>query len=227
MPQVAVPIEVPPYQLSGVVYATLLNHRSAWQELGEAVNHPPYDAPPKAPVLYVKPRNTLAASGDPVPVPAGVTELELEASLGLVIGRPACRLEEARALEYLAGYLIVNDVSIPHRPYYRPSIRARARDGFCPVGPRVVPRAAIANPDDLAIRVFIDGKLRQQTGTSQLVRSIRRLLADVTDFMTLSPGDILAVGAAAPAPRVRAGQQARIEIDGLGQLENPFVQGPG
>ena len=227
MPQVAVPIEVPPYQLSGVVYATLLNHRSAWQELGEAVNHPPYDAPPKAPVLYVKPRNTVAASGDPVPVPAGVTELELEASLGLVIGRPACRLEEARALEYLAGYLIVNDVSIPHRPYYRPSIRARARDGFCPVGPRVVPRAAIANPDDLAIRVFIDGKLRQQTGTSQLVRSIRRLLADVTDFMTLSPGDILAVGAAAPAPRVRAGQQARIEIDGLGQLENPFVQGPG
>lgn len=226
MPQVAVPIEVPPYQLSGVVYATLLNHRSAWQELGEAVNHPPYDAPPKAPVLYVKPRNTLAASGDPVPVPAGVTELELEASLGLVIGRPACRLEEARALEYLAGYLIVNDVSVPHRPYYRPSIRARARDGFCPVGPRVVPRAAIANPDDLAIRVFIDGKLRQQTGTSQLVRSIRRLLADVTDFMTLSPGDILAVGAAAPAPRVRAGQQARIEIDGLGQLESPFVQGP-
>jgi 5-oxopent-3-ene-1,2,5-tricarboxylate decarboxylase/2-hydroxyhepta-2,4-diene-1,7-dioate isomerase len=226
MPQVAVPIEVPPYQLSGVVYATLLNHRSAWQELGEAVNHPPYDAPPKAPVLYVKPRNTLAASGDPVPVPAGVSELELEASLGLVIGRPACRLEEARALEYLAGYLIVNDVSVPHRPYYRPSIRARARDGFCPVGPRVVPRAAIANPDDLAIRVFIDGKLRQQTGTSQLVRSIRRLLADVTDFMTLSPGDILAVGAAAPAPRVRAGQQARIEIDGLGQLESPFVQGP-
>ena len=226
MPQVAVPIEVPPYQLSGVVYATLLNHRSAWQELGEAVNHPPYDAPPKAPVLYVKPRNTLAASGDPVPVPAGVTELELEASLGLVIGRPACRLEEARALEYLAGYLIVNDVSIPHRPYYRPSIRARARDGFCPVGPRVVPRAAIANPDDLAIRVFIDGKLRQQTGTSQLVRSISRLLADVTDFMTLSPGDILAVGAAAPAPRVRAGQQARIEIDGIGQLESPFVQGP-
>jgi len=226
MPQVAVPIEVPPYQLSGVVYATLLNHRSAWQELGEAVNHPPYDAPPKAPVLYVKPRNTLAASGDPVPVPAGVTELELEASLGLVIGRPACRLEEARALEYLAGYLIVNDVSIPHRPYYRPSIRARARDGFCPVGPRVVPRAAIANPDDLAIRVFIDGNLRQQTGTSQLVRSISRLLADVTDFMTLSPGDILAVGAAAPAPRVRAGQQARIEIDGLGQLESPFVQGP-
>jgi 5-oxopent-3-ene-1,2,5-tricarboxylate decarboxylase / 2-hydroxyhepta-2,4-diene-1,7-dioate isomerase len=226
MPQVAVPIEVPPYHLSGVVYATLLNHRSAWQHLGEAVNQPPYNEPPKAPVLYVKPRNTLAVSGDPVPVPAGVTELELEATLGLVIGRPACRLEEASALEFIAGYLIVNDVSIPHRPYYRPSIPSRARDGFCPIGPRVVPRAAVANPDDLGIRVFIDGELRQQTGTSQLVRSIRRLLADVTEFMTLSPGDILAVGAAAPAPRVRAGQQARIEIDGIGRLESPFVQGP-
>src|SRR5580765_3784360 len=146
MPQVAVPIEVPPYQLSGVVYATLLNHRSAWQELGEAVNHPPYHAPPKAPVLYVKPRNTLAASGDPVPVPAGVIELELEASLGLVIGRPACRLEEASALEFIAGYLIVNDVSVPHRPYYRPRSApghatgsARSDRGSCPARQSPIP----------------------------------------------------------------------------------------
>jgi 5-oxopent-3-ene-1,2,5-tricarboxylate decarboxylase/2-hydroxyhepta-2,4-diene-1,7-dioate isomerase len=77
----------------------------------------------------------------------------------------------------------------------------------------------------LTIRVFIDGELKQQTTTAQLVRAVRRLLADVTEFMTLSPGDILAVGAAAPAPRVRAGQHARIEIDGLGWLENPFVPG--
>lgn len=225
MPHVTVPMDVPPYRLSGVVYGTLLNHQTAWQNLGEALNHAPYNGPPKAPVLYVKPQNTLAGSGDPVPVPPGVTELEIEASLGLVIGRPACRLEEASALEYLAGYVIVNDVSVPHRPYYRPSIRARARDGFCPIGPRVVPVAAVANPDDLIIRVYIDEELRQQTGTSQLVRNVRRLLVDVTEFMTLAPGDVLAIGAAAPAPRVRPGQRARIEIDGLGRLESPFVQG--
>jgi len=224
MPQVLVPMDVPPYRLSGVVYGTLLNHRTAWQSLGDAVNQPPYNGAPKAPVLYVKPQNTLAAGGDAVHVPPGAMELEIGACLGLVIGRAACRLEELSALDYLAGYLIVNDVSVPHQPYYRPSIRSRARDGFCPIGPRVMPRAAVPDPDNLNIRVFIDGELIQQATTSQLVRPVRKLLADVTEFMTLSPGDILAVGAAAPAPRVRAGQRARIEIDGLGRLENAFVQ---
>jgi 5-oxopent-3-ene-1,2,5-tricarboxylate decarboxylase/2-hydroxyhepta-2,4-diene-1,7-dioate isomerase len=224
MPQVLVPMDVPPYRLSGVVYGTLLNHRTAWQSLGDAVNQPPYNAAPKAPVLYVKPQNTLAAGGDPVLVPPGVMELEIGACLGLVIGRAACRLEELSALDYLAGYLIVNDVSVPHQPYYRPSIRSRARDGFCPMGPRVIPGAAVPDPDNLNIRVFIDGELKQQATTSQLVRPVRKLLADVTEFMTLSPGDVLAVGAAAPAPRVRADQRARIEIDGLGHLENAFVQ---
>jgi len=217
-------MDVPPYRLSGVVYGTLLNHHTAWRALGEALRQPPYNAPPKAPVLYVKPCNTLAVSGDPVPVPPGVAELEVGACLGLVIGRAACRLEQASALEHVAGYLIVNDVSVPHHSYYRPAVRFRARDGFCPIGPRVVPRQALADPDDLNIRVFIDGELTQQATTAQAVRGVRRLLADVTEFMTLSPGDILAVGAAAPAPRVRAGQRARVEIDGLGWLENPFVQ---
>jgi 5-oxopent-3-ene-1,2,5-tricarboxylate decarboxylase / 2-hydroxyhepta-2,4-diene-1,7-dioate isomerase len=225
MPPVAVPMDVPPYHLSGVVYGTLLNHHTARQALGDALTQPPYNAPPKAPVLYVKPYNTLAVSGDPVPVPPGVPDLEVGACLGLVIGRPACRLEPANALEYLAGYLIVNDVSVPHQTYYRPSIRFRARDGFCPIGPRVVPRQVLADPDALTIRVFVDGELKQEATTAQLVRAVSKLLADVTEFMTLSPGDILAVGAAAPAPRVRVGQQARIEIDGLGRLENPFVQG--
>jgi 5-oxopent-3-ene-1,2,5-tricarboxylate decarboxylase / 2-hydroxyhepta-2,4-diene-1,7-dioate isomerase len=222
---VVVPMDVPPYRLSGVVYGALLNHRSALQALGDAVDQPPYEAPPTAPVLYIKPHNTLAAGGEPVAIPPGVQELEIGATLGLVIGRAACRLAEANALEHVAGYVIVNDVSVPHLPYYRPSIRCKARDGFCPLGPRVVPRAAVANPDALTIRVYVDGELKQTATTAHLVRPVRRLLADVTDFMTLSPGDVLAVGVAAPAPRVRAGQRARIAIDGLGLLESPFVAG--
>jgi 5-oxopent-3-ene-1,2,5-tricarboxylate decarboxylase/2-hydroxyhepta-2,4-diene-1,7-dioate isomerase len=219
----AVSMDVPPYRLSGTVYGALLNHRSAVQALGDAIHQPPYQAPPTAPVLYIKPRNTLASDGDAVVVPAGVAELEIGASLGLVICRPACRLSENRALEFVAGYLIVNDVSVPHLPYYRPSIPAKARDGFCPLGPSVVPRAALADPDALTLRVYVDGELKQTATTSELVRPVAKLLAEVTDFMTLSPGDILTVGAAAPAPRVRAGQRVRIEIDGLGALENPFV----
>jgi 5-oxopent-3-ene-1,2,5-tricarboxylate decarboxylase/2-hydroxyhepta-2,4-diene-1,7-dioate isomerase len=222
-PCIAVTMDVPPFRLSGTVYGALLNHRTALQALGDAVNQPPYKGPPQAPVLYLKPHNTLAADAQPVVVPPGVGELEIGASLGLVIGRPSSRLPEDQAIEHLAGYLIVNDVSVPHLRYYRPSIPFKARDGFCPLGPRVVPRAAIANPDALSIRVYVDGELKQMAGTSQLVRPVAKLLADVTEFMTLAPGDVLAVGAAFPAPRIRAGQRARIEIDGLGGLENPFV----
>jgi len=223
-PCIAVTMEVPPFRLSGTVYGTLLNHRTALQALGDAVNQPPYNAPPQAPVLYLKPRNTLAADNESIVVPPGVAELEIGASLGLVIGRPSSHLPESQAIEHLAGYLIVNDVSVPHPQYYRPSIPFKARDGFCPLGPRVVSRAAIANPDALTIRVYVDGELKQTATTSELVRPVAKLLADVTDFMTLLPGDVLAVGVASPAPRLRAGQRARIEIDGLGRLENPFVE---
>ena len=219
-------VDFPPYQLSGVVYGTLLNHRTAWQQLGTAVNQPPYNAPPRAPVLYLKPRNTLANQGDSVLVPRGTHELEVGGCLGLVIGRPACDLAEETALDYVAGYLIVNDVCIPHEPYFRPSISARVRDGFCPLGPRVAPHTAIADPDALVTEVFIDGELRQRASTADLVRPIRKLLADVTDFMTLLPGDILTVGAAMPAPRVRAGQRSCIEIEALGRLENDFIPEP-
>ena len=225
MPSVAIPMDVPPYRLSGVVYGTLLNHRTALAALGAAVDQPPYQRAPRAPVLYLKPRNTLAVSGAPVAVPAGVDELEIGAALGLVIGRTACRLSPANALEHLAGYLIVNDVSVPHLPYYRPSVRCKARDGFCPLGPRVVPRTAVANPDALTIRVYVDGERKQAATTAELLRSAARLLAEVTDFMTLAPGDVLAAGAASPAPRVRAGQCARIEIEELGFIESPFVAG--
>ena len=224
-PHPAVSMDVSPYRLSGTVYGALLNQRTALEALGDAIDKPPYKGAPKAPVLYIKPRNTLASSGDPVTVPPGVAELEIGAALGLVVGRPACHIEVDGALEYLAGYVIVNDVSVPHLPYYRPSIRFKAQDGFCPLGPRVAARAAVANPDALAIRVYIDGQLKQIATTSELVRPVARLLADVTEFMTLSPGDVLAVGVAAPAPRVRPGQRVCIEIDGLGRLENPFVGG--
>ena len=220
-----VPMDVPPYRLSGTVYGTLLNHHSALAALGDAVNEPPYLGAPRAPVLFLKPRNTLAASGARVTVPPDVADLEINASLGLVIGRAACRVAAREALSYLAGYLIVNDVSVPHASYYRPAVSCKARDGFCPLGPRVVPRAAIADPDALDIRVYVAGELRQQASTAQLLRPVAQLLADVTEFMTLAPGDVLAVGAAAPPARARAGQEARIEIDAVGRLDCVFVAG--
>lgn len=219
----SIPFDVPPYRLSGAVYGALLNHRSALAALGDAASRPPYNAPPVAPVLYIKPRNTLAPSGSVVKMPAGTPELEVGACLGVVIGRTACRVSEPRALDYVAGYLIVADVSIPHSSYHRPSIRFKARDGYCPLGPAVTARAAVANPDALTVRTYLDGALVQTASTADLIRPAARLLADVTEFMTLAPGDVLALGAAGPAPRVRSGQTVTIEIDGLGSLVNRFM----
>lgn len=187
------------------------------------MERPPYNGAPKAPVLYIKPRNTLAANGDDVRVPADVDELEVGGSLGVVIGTPACNVSTDHALSVIGGYVIVNDVSVPHAEFYRPSIRHKARDGFCPIGSRVVPASALADPDQVTVRVRIEGELRSEFSTSALVRPIARLISDITEFMTLMPGDVLIVGVASPAPRVKAGETVRIEIDGMGALENRFV----
>ncbi len=216
-------MDVPPYRLSGNVYGVLLNQRGALAALSAAASQPPYKAPPKAPVLYIKPRNTLNGPGGAVAVPADAPQLEVGATLGVVIGRTACRVAAGEALDYVAGYTIVNDVSVPHANFYRPSIRFKARDGFCCIGPLVVARARIADPDALDIRVYVDGELVQRGGTRELVRPVRQLIADVTDFMTLAPGDLLLVGVPPGAPRVRAGQGVAIEIDGVGRLENGFI----
>ena len=215
--------DVAPYRLSGVVYGTLLNHEPALQALGDAIHSAPYKAAPRAPVLYLKPRNTVSFTGATVAVPADAPELEIGAALGIVIGQTACRVSPEQALQFVAGYTIVNDISVPHGVFYRPSIRFKARDGFCPVGPVVVPRASISNPDDLSVQVFVDGELKQQTTTGQRLRGVARLLADVTEFMTLLPGDVLMLGVSAGAPRVRAGQQSRIVIEGIGELVNHFA----
>jgi 5-oxopent-3-ene-1,2,5-tricarboxylate decarboxylase/2-hydroxyhepta-2,4-diene-1,7-dioate isomerase len=206
----------------GTVYGTLLNHRDALASLGSAAYAPPYKAPPKAPVLYIKPRNTWVDPGEAVVVPEGVAELEIGATLGLVIGCTACRVSEATALSHVSGYVIVNDVTVPHASYYRPSLRFKARDTFCPIG-LFVPRDAIGSPDALEISVAIDGETVHRASTRGLIRPADQLIAEVTDFMTLVPGDVLSVGVAAGAPRARAGRRVSIEIDGLGRLDNPLV----
>ena len=225
MHDVAIAFDVPPYRLSGTVYGALLNHGSALQALGGAVDQPPYKRAPQAPVLYIKPRNTLNGDGAAVVMPADCEELEVGACLGVVVGRSACRVSVSEAMDYIAGFLIVNDISIPHTNFYRPNVRLKARDGFCPLGPRVTPRAAVSNPDALGIRIYIDNSLQASANTSGLIRSVAQLLADVPEFMTLRGGDVLAMGVAVPAPRVRAGARVRIEIDGLGSLSNLFQAG--
>lgn len=206
-----------PYRLSGVVYGVLMNDPAALAALGGAVNQPPYKAPPKAPVLYLKPRNTLAASG--AEVQADGDGFEIGAALGLVIARTACRVSEAQALGHLAGCILVADLSVPHDTFYRPSVRFKARDGSCLIGPTL----GHPDPDDVSLRVSIDGQRVHAASTAGRQRKAARLLADVTDFMTLRPGDILLMGVAAGAPRAHAGQHFAVEAYGLGRLEGALV----
>ncbi len=222
-------LPVAPWQLSGRVYGALLNHAPELVALGDAAQLPPYKAPPRAPVLQVKPRNTLAGDGAQVPVPADVPALEIGASLAIVIGRTACQVAEGQAASVIAGLTIAADLRIPHASHYRPAVRQRARDGFCPLGPRVVALAALPQPgglaaaDALAVQVAIGGQPAFSGSTGERVRGIARLIADVTEFMTLEAGDVLMLGVAAHAPLARAGQAVAISIAGIGTLQLSLV----
>lgn len=208
----------PPYRLSGVVYGALLNQREALDRLGEAVNQPPYKAPPKGPVLYMKPRNTLARDGQAITLAADVPAMRLGATLGLVLGRTACRVDAADALDYVAGVVLVADLTVPHDSFYRPSARFVARDRSCFIGPRIVPLAEAGDPDAMVINVTVDGKPVQAASMGGRVRPAARLLADVTDFMTLSAGDILLLGTCVDQPQVGRSQAFALAAEGMGEL---------
>lgn len=180
----------------------------------------PYKTPPKEPVLYIKPENTLAGHGAGVMAPEGVTELEMGASLGVVIGKTATQVKECEAMEYIKGYTVVNDVTIPHEHFYRPAVKEKCRDGFCPIGPWIVDRRDIADPDALNIRVYINGMLKQENNTKNLIRSVEKLIEDVTGFMTLYAGDTLLVGVPENAPLAKNNDSVEVEIESVGVLEN-------
>jgi 5-oxopent-3-ene-1,2,5-tricarboxylate decarboxylase/2-hydroxyhepta-2,4-diene-1,7-dioate isomerase len=207
----------------GTVYGTALNFRGALAALGEAVHAAPYDAPPRAPVLYIKPRNTWIGDGAPIPLPTGHEAVVVGPSLGVVIGRAARRIDPAAALEHVLGYTVVNDVALPHASYFRPALRQQCRDGFCVIGTEVVDRGRVKNPDALDIRVWINDALRLSSTTAEMIRPIRQLIAAVSEFMTLQSGDMLLTGLPANLPLARAGERVALEIEGLGRLENPVI----
>jgi len=184
----------------------------------------PYRQPPVAPVLYLKPRNTWIGNGDGIPLPPGVEQVKVSGTLGVVMGRTACRVAASDALAYVAGYTIVNDVSIPHDSYYRPALRERCRDGFCAISSALASPEAVPNPNQVEIRISINGRACGAASTATLVRPVERLIADVTEFLMLGAGDVLLVGELPDAPLARAGDRVRVEIAGLASLENPVVR---
>lgn len=203
------------------VVGALLEFQGAWQALEPVMAQPPHLRPPVHPVLYIKPANTWAHHGDPVLLPPDVAEVEVGATLGISFARAASRVSAAQALEFVSGYCIVNDVTVPHQSLLRPPMRQKCRDGFCPIGPWVS-ADELRDPGALEIRSYINGELRQRSHTALLRRSVAQLIADVSEFMTLAPGDLLFIGVAEQPARARAGDTMAVEIDGIGRLENPL-----
>ncbi len=202
------------------VYVAALNRQATLDALGDALTRDPYREPPRAPILHLKPANTWIGPGDPIPCPRDVPALRMGGTLGLVIGRTASGVALADALDHVGGWLIANDVSVPYESHYRPAIKQRCRDGFCPIGP-VVPASGLAEPDRSEVVIEIDGKIQCRADGSGLVRGAARLLADVSRFITFEPGDVLLMGEPHEAPLAGPGATVRIVIEGIGSLTNP------
>ncbi len=198
--------------VSHTVYGVVLNHQGSLQAMGETLSQPPYQAPPKAPILYVKPSNTWADDDARVRLPDGADAVEIGATLALLIGSPAARLREDRALACVAGCQLVMDLSLPHSSYYRPAIREKCFDGSCVLGSVQAPCPAL---ESLAVQTLINGKQADAWGLSELIRSPARLLSEITAFMTLNPGDRLLLGVKWQAPQARRGDIVEVRAQGL------------
>jgi 5-oxopent-3-ene-1,2,5-tricarboxylate decarboxylase/2-hydroxyhepta-2,4-diene-1,7-dioate isomerase len=195
------------------VYGTLLNSRAEWDQWSAKMNDAPYKAPPKAPVLYVKPVNTWSRDGASITIPVGVDEVEVGATVAAVMKAPG----------EVAGYVLMNDFSITHDSYFRPPVKFKCLDGFLGVGSTVLHAEAAVDPAWLVVEVRINGELKQTVKFDQLVRPPEKLLADVDEFMTLGAGDCLMLGLAANRPRARAGDTIELRGEGLGTLTQHLV----
>ena len=198
----------------GTVYGTLMNFRGELEALGEQVNQPPYKAPPSAPVLYIKPANTWTENGGAIALPADVAEVEVGATVAMVM----------KSGHEIAGYVLMNDLSVPHASFFRPPVIFKCLDGFLGIGVRVRARNEAGDPAVFKLEVRINGELKQTVRFSQLLRPAEKLLADVSEFMSLGEGDMLMLGCDAGRPRAKAGDRIDISMPALGTLTNTLVR---
>jgi 2-keto-4-pentenoate hydratase/2-oxohepta-3-ene-1,7-dioic acid hydratase in catechol pathway len=214
-----------PIERPGKIICVGLNYRDHAEEQGTDL--------PTAPLLFAKWGNTLIGPGDPIAIPPIVTKCDYEAELGVVIGERVHGASAENALEAVAGYICVNDVSARDLQFADGQwTRGKSPDTFCPVGPALVPRDQIADPQDLPIRAILNGETVQESTTGNMVFGVAEIIEYVTRTITLEPGDLIATGTPAgvgafrkPPLFMKPGDEITIEIDGIGSLTNPVVAG--
>ncbi|MBC7814321.1 MAG: fumarylacetoacetate hydrolase family protein [Burkholderiales bacterium] len=186
---------------------------------------------PEFPVVFSKYSNTVIAHGDSIVLPKVSTKVDYEAELGFVIGKRGRNISEADALQYVAGYLPINDVSA--RDYQNRTSQwtiGKTFDTFAPMGPALVTSDEVGDPHNLKISLTIGDKVYQNSSTSFLIFNIPQLVASLSEVMTLEPGDVVStgtppgVGFAQKPPRfLQAGDVVSVTIEKLGTLTNPVV----
>jgi 2-keto-4-pentenoate hydratase/2-oxohepta-3-ene-1,7-dioic acid hydratase in catechol pathway len=205
---------LPPVRPSKIVCVGL-NYRA---HIAESLSVAPGAAPPEEPVLFLKPPSAVIASGDLIRYPHGVTRLDPEAELAVVIGRRARAVRAESALDHVAGLTCFNDVSA--RNYQKQDgqwTRAKGFDTFAPLGPWVATGLPSAGR---AVECRVNGEVRQQGNTSQLIFAVPFLVSFISHVMTLEPGDVIATGTPAGIAAVQVGDEIEVEVEGVGVLRN-------
>ncbi len=188
---------------------------------------------PERPLLFAKWPNTLIGPGEPIRLPRQSAEVDYEAELAVVIGRPASRISVADALDVVEGYLCLNDVSARDLQFADGQwTRGKSLDSFCPIGPALVPASEVPDPQQLRLRCILNGEVVQDATTADMIFSVAELIAYISDGIALEPGDLIATGTPPGVGFVRtppvflaAGDEVTVEIDGIGTLTNPVTAG--
>ncbi|MBV8066316.1 MAG: fumarylacetoacetate hydrolase family protein [Actinobacteria bacterium] len=186
---------------------------------------------PERPLLFAKWQSSVIASGEAIVIPPGVEKVDYEAELAAVIGARVKHVSVENALEAVEGYTCLNDVSARAIQFGDGQwTRGKSIDTFCPIGPRVVPRDEIGDPQALRIRCRVNGETVQDGTTADMIFGVAQLIAFVTETITLEPGDVLATGTPSGVALGREdgrylerGDTVEVEIDGIGVLDNPVV----
>jgi 2-keto-4-pentenoate hydratase/2-oxohepta-3-ene-1,7-dioic acid hydratase in catechol pathway len=172
---------------------------------------------PERPLLFVKTPNTVTGHDRTVRLPDPDKEYEHEAELGVVIDRQARNVESSEAMEYVRGYTAINDLS--NRTDQRREqnwVRGKAFDGAAPIGPVLVPPGEVS--EDAEITCHVNGELRQQSSRNEMIFSIPELIEEITAYLTLEAGDVIATGTPPGVSPVRPGDRVEVSIEGIGTL---------
>lgn len=180
---------------------------------------------PTEPLVFIKAPNTYTGHRQITWRPDNVAYMHYECELVAVIGKTARNVKREDALDYVAGYTVCNDYAIRDylENYYRPNLRVKNRDCTTPVGPYIIDREQIADPQNLKLRTWINGELRQEGTTADMIFDIPFLIEYLSAFMTLQPGDMIATGTPEGLADVVPGDEVVVEVEGVGRLVNTIV----